>query len=167
MLVVVILQVYSFMLFCMILVVVISDQDSTRSGCFSLYPSDLTVILWCSFRLISVWNTVDEWFRSSATLEIGVKNTPAKWLCTCMEHNKAPEWGAITSHSALLLASTTTDSKVILLRHFSAWSASIIRIWVITCSGEEDVLDEVLSEVSGSLDEFGWDQILLDDKDLD
>ena len=38
---------------------------------------------------------------------------------------------------------------------------------VITCSEEEDVLDEVLPEISGSSDGFAWDQILLDDEDLD
>jgi hypothetical protein len=45
---------------CVILVAVISNQDSTKSECFSLYPSALTVILWCNFGLISVRNTVDE-----------------------------------------------------------------------------------------------------------
>ena len=38
---------------------------------------------------------------------------------------------------------------------------------VITCSEEEDVLDEVLPEISDSSDEFAWDQILLNDEDLD
>ena len=38
---------------------------------------------------------------------------------------------------------------------------------VITCSEEEDVLDEVLPKISGSSDGFAWDQILLDDEDLD
>ena len=38
---------------------------------------------------------------------------------------------------------------------------------VITCSEEEDVLNEVLPEISGSSDGFAWDQILLDDEDLD
>jgi len=41
---------------------------------------------------------------------------------------------------------------------------------VITCSEEEDILDEVLPEISGSSDGFAWDQILLDaddDEDLD
>ena len=41
---------------------------------------------------------------------------------------------------------------------------------VITCSEEEDILDEVLPKISGSSDGFAWDQILLDaddDEDLD
>ena len=38
---------------------------------------------------------------------------------------------------------------------------------VITCSEEEDVLDEALPEILDSSDGFAWDQILLDDEDLD
>jgi hypothetical protein len=40
---------------------------------------------------------------------------------------------------------------------------------VITCSEEEDVLDEVLHKISDSSDGLAWDQILLDadDNDLD
>jgi len=41
---------------------------------------------------------------------------------------------------------------------------------VITCSEEEEVLDEVLPETSGASGGFAWDQILLDaddNEDLD
>jgi hypothetical protein len=57
------------------------------------YTSVSTVILRCTFGLISVQNTVDKCFEISASLHIGVKNTSTKCLCTWIKRKRCTQMG--------------------------------------------------------------------------
>jgi hypothetical protein len=49
------------------------------------------VILWCTFGLISVQNTVNECFEISVSLHIGVKNTSTKCQCTWIKRKRSTQ----------------------------------------------------------------------------